>query len=104
MRQPSAPTKVTRTRALASAQYANPADRSETWSGRGRKPRSFSDALAADAAPESFLVWIPSGGSIKASEAWPRSFHFWSRVDQPRNWAQPCLLSLVVSLLLCLTT
>jgi DNA-binding protein H-NS len=48
--------KVVRTRAPASAKYANPADRSETWSGRGRKPRWFSDALAAGTAPESLLV------------------------------------------------
>ena len=48
--------KVARTRAPASVKYANPADRSETWSGRGRKPRWFSDAIAAGAAPESLLV------------------------------------------------
>ena len=35
------------TRAKAVPRYANPADPSKTWSGRGRKPRWFADALAA---------------------------------------------------------
>ncbi|MCZ8152946.1 MAG: H-NS histone family protein [Rhodobacteraceae bacterium] len=48
--------KVARTRASAKAKYANPADRSETWSGRGRKPRWFSDAVASGTAPDSLLV------------------------------------------------
>ena len=48
--------KIARTRAAATPKYANPTDRSETWSGRGRKPRWFADALAAGAAPESLLV------------------------------------------------
>lgn len=43
--------KVTRTRAPASAKYANPANPSDTWSGRGRKPRWFSEALAAGKTP-----------------------------------------------------
>ena len=41
----------TRKRAPAAAKYANPADSSDTWSGRGRKPRWYSDALAAGKAP-----------------------------------------------------
>ncbi|MGL5009886.1 MAG: H-NS family nucleoid-associated regulatory protein [Paracoccaceae bacterium] len=32
-------------RAPATAKYANPADPSDTWSGRGRKPRWFEAAL-----------------------------------------------------------
>ena len=35
----------TRKRAPAVPKYANPADRSGTWSGRGRKPRWFEAAL-----------------------------------------------------------
>lgn len=38
-------TAVTRKRAPATAKYANPANHSETWSGRGRKPRWFEAAL-----------------------------------------------------------
>lgn len=36
-----------RKRAPALPKYANPADRSDTWSGRGRKPRWFVAALQA---------------------------------------------------------
>lgn len=38
---------VIRKRAAAPAKYANPADPSNTWSGRGRKPRWFEAALRA---------------------------------------------------------
>ncbi len=38
---------VVRKRAPAVAKYANPANKSDTWSGRGRKPRWFVAALAA---------------------------------------------------------
>lgn len=47
---------VVRRRAPASAKYANPADKSDTWSGRGRKPRWFIAALAAGMAPEDLSV------------------------------------------------
>ena len=43
---------VSRKRSPAVAKYANPADASDTWSGRGRKPRWFNDALAAGKSPE----------------------------------------------------
>ena len=43
---------VSRRRSPAVAKYANPADASDTWSGRGRKPRWFNDALAAGKSPE----------------------------------------------------
>lgn len=36
-----------RTRRPAVAKYANPADTSQTWSGRGRRPRWVDEALAA---------------------------------------------------------
>ena len=42
---------VTRKRAPAVAKYANPADASDTWSGRGRKPRWFAAALASGKKP-----------------------------------------------------
>jgi DNA-binding protein H-NS len=37
----------TRKRAPVAPKYANPANKSETWSGRGRKPRWFEAALKA---------------------------------------------------------
>lgn len=47
---------VTRKRAPATAKYANPADSSDTWSGRGRKPRWFAAALAAGKSPEDLSI------------------------------------------------
>ena len=43
--------KMTRTRAPATAKFANPANPADTWSGRGRKPRWFAEALAAGKTP-----------------------------------------------------
>lgn len=40
-------TPVARKRASAGAKFANPENPSETWSGRGRKPRWFEQALKA---------------------------------------------------------
>lgn len=45
-----------RKRAPASAKYANPADKSDTWSGRGRKPRWFAEALASGKKPEDMAI------------------------------------------------
>ncbi len=45
-----------RKRAAAVAKYANPANKSQTWSGRGRKPRWFSEALAAGKKPEDMAI------------------------------------------------
>ena len=36
-----------RKRTASTAKYANPANPSDTWSGRGRKPRWFESALEA---------------------------------------------------------
>ena len=47
---------VARKRAPASAKYANPADASDTWSGRGRKPRWFVAALASGKQPEDLAL------------------------------------------------
>jgi DNA-binding protein H-NS len=49
-------TAAPRKRAPATAKYANPADASDTWSGRGRKPRWFADALAKGKKPEDLAV------------------------------------------------
>ena len=45
-----------RKRTPAVAKYANPADKSDTWSGRGRKPRWFAAALAAGKKPDDLTV------------------------------------------------
>lgn len=47
---------VVRKRAPAVPKYANPADRSDTWSGRGRKPRWFEAALNAGKTPEDLAI------------------------------------------------
>jgi DNA-binding protein H-NS len=47
---------VSRKRSPAVAKYANPNDDSDTWSGRGRKPRWFNDALAAGKSPEDMSI------------------------------------------------
>ena len=40
-------TGPTRKRSASAPKYANPANAADTWSGRGRKPRWFAEALAA---------------------------------------------------------
>jgi DNA-binding protein H-NS len=45
-----------RKRSPAIAKYANPNDISDTWSGRGRKPRWFVAALAAGQTPEELSI------------------------------------------------
>ena len=42
----------TRKRSPSVAKYANPANKADTWSGRGRKPRWFSEALAKGKKPD----------------------------------------------------
>lgn len=49
-----APTK--RTRAPAAPKYRHPENAAETWSGRGRKPRWFIDAIAAGKSPEDLVI------------------------------------------------
>ena len=49
-------TTVVRKRSPAVAKYANPADRSDTWSGRGRKPRWFEAALKSGKRPEDLAI------------------------------------------------
>ena len=47
---------VTRKRAAVAPKYANPADRSQTWSGRGRKPGWFIAALEAGKTPDDLAI------------------------------------------------
>ena len=46
----------TRKRSPSVEKYANPADKSDTWSGRGRKPRWFSEALAKGKKPQDLAI------------------------------------------------
>lgn len=41
---------------LGSAKYANPANPGDTWTGRGRKPKWFTEALAAGRKPEDMAI------------------------------------------------
>lgn len=45
-----------RKRAPAKARYANPANPADTWSGRGRKPRWFTQALASGKQPDDLAI------------------------------------------------
>lgn len=49
-------TAVPRKRSPAVPKFANPANASETWSGRGRKPRWFAAALKAGKKPEQMAI------------------------------------------------
>lgn len=49
-------TAVPRKRSPAMPKFANPANSSETWSGRGRKPRWFVAALKAGKKPENMAI------------------------------------------------
>ena len=49
-------TAVARKRSPAEPKYANPANASDTWSGRGRKPRWFEAALKSGNAPEDMAI------------------------------------------------
>lgn len=47
---------ASRKRTSAAPKYANPANPAETWTGRGRKPRWFSEALARGRNPEDLAI------------------------------------------------
>jgi DNA-binding protein H-NS len=46
----------TKSRSVSAAKYANPANGSDTWTGRGRKPRWFAEALASGKKPEDMAI------------------------------------------------
>lgn len=50
----SAPQRKSRT--VAAPKYANPANPSETWTGRGRKPKWMEAALKAGRSPDDLLI------------------------------------------------
>jgi len=45
-----------RKRSPSTAKYANPANSADTWSGRGRKPRWFIEALAKGKRPDDMAI------------------------------------------------
>lgn len=45
-----------RKRSPSVAKYANPANAADTWSGRGRKPRWFTEALARGGKPDDMAI------------------------------------------------
>lgn len=47
---------VARKRSAAAPKFANPADATDTWSGRGRKPRWFDSAMKAGKKPEDLAI------------------------------------------------
>ena len=47
---------VLRKRSPATPKYANPSDASDTWSGRGRKPRWFESAMRSGTKPEELAI------------------------------------------------
>lgn len=49
-------TATIRKRSPSVAKYANPADKSKTWSGRGRKPRWFTAALGKGKKPDDMAI------------------------------------------------
>jgi len=46
----------TRKRSTAEPKYANPENPSDTWTGRGRKPRWFAEAVSAGRSPEEMAI------------------------------------------------
>lgn len=48
--------KVGRKQAVSTPKYANPSDPSQTWTGRGRKPKWMEEALKAGKALQDMLI------------------------------------------------
>jgi DNA-binding protein H-NS len=48
--------KVAGPKTKAPAKYANPADKTQTWTGKGRQPVWFKDAVAGGATPASLEI------------------------------------------------
>ena len=62
---------ATRKRSPSVAKYANPANKSDTWSGRGRKPRWFTGALAKGKKPDDMGALSAFAGRRKPPMAPP---------------------------------
>ncbi len=47
---------ATEPKTKAPAKYANPTDKTQTWTGKGRQPTWFKDAVASGTAPEAMEI------------------------------------------------
>lgn len=48
--------KAGKARAAVLPKYRDPSDKSKQWSGRGKRPRWFNDAIAAGSTPDLLLI------------------------------------------------
>jgi DNA-binding protein H-NS len=48
--------KATGPKTKAPAKYANPADKTQTWTGKGRQPVWYKEAIASGSAPEALEI------------------------------------------------
>lgn len=48
--------KAARPKTTSKMKYANPADASQTWTGKGRQPNWYKDAVASGKSPESMEI------------------------------------------------
>lgn len=53
---PTAASKKKAPKVKSAPKYANPADKSQTWTGKGRKPEWFKAAVDAGASPDSMAI------------------------------------------------
>jgi len=54
--KPKKPRKKAAKKPPAAPKYANPADKSQKWTGKGRQPKWFKDALAEGKNPEELTI------------------------------------------------
>lgn len=54
--EPARKKKKSGPKTKAPAKYKNPADESQTWTGKGRQPQWFKDAMSAGKAPETLEI------------------------------------------------
>lgn len=47
---------IARKRGIGAAKFVNPANGDDTWTGKGRKPRWFIEALAAGKSPDDLML------------------------------------------------
>lgn len=47
---------IARKRGVSAAKFANPVNADDTWTGKGRKPRWFIEALAAGKTPDDMMI------------------------------------------------
>jgi DNA-binding protein H-NS len=54
--KPKTPRKKAAKKPPAKPKYANPADKNQTWTGKGRNPQWFKDAMLSGKKPEDFAI------------------------------------------------